>query len=54
MIYSDWYVWLDNNTTFNNEEIDNKIISMAINWLNDEDNPYGTEKIWGYMNGINR
>lgn len=34
-------------------EIDTKIISMAINWLNDDDNPYGTEKIWGYMNGIN-
>ena len=52
MIYSDWYVWLDNNTTFDTNEIDNKIISMAINWLNDDDNPYGTEKIWGYMNGI--
>lgn len=26
------------------------IIEDAINYLNDEDNPFGSEKIWGYLN----
>ena len=25
-------------------------IEMTLNWLNDEDNPYGKEKIWKYLN----
>ena len=32
------------------EEMDRKLIELSINWLNDEDNPYGTEKIWSYLN----
>lgn len=30
---------------------DKKYIELAINWLDDPDNPYGSEKIWGYLNG---
>lgn len=26
------------------------IVEDAINYLNDEDNPFGSEKIWGYLN----
>ena len=26
-----------------------KIAEMAVNWLSDEDNPYGDKKIWGYL-----
>jgi hypothetical protein len=41
------------NQWFNNiskEELNDKIIDMSINWLNDEDNPFGDHKIWGYFN----
>ena len=31
-------------------EMLNKIIEEAVNYLDDEDNPYGTEKIWKYLN----
>ena len=34
-----------------NEEREQRIIEMAVNWLCDEDNPYGDEKIWSYLNG---
>lgn len=34
-----------------NEEREQRIIEMAVNWLCDEDNPYGDEKIWRYLNG---
>lgn len=27
-----------------------KILDLTINWLNDPDNPYGNEKVWGYFN----
>lgn len=26
-------------------------IELALNWLNDDDNPYGKEKAWKYFNG---
>ena len=29
---------------------DEKYVEMAVNWLNDDDNPYGSSKIWCYMN----
>jgi len=29
------------------EELDSKIIDLAVNWLNDED--YGESKIWCYF-----
>ena len=32
------------------EELMEKIVEETINYLNDEDNPYGTEKIWRYLN----
>ena len=28
----------------------NKVAEMAVNWLNDPDSPYGTRKIWDYLN----
>lgn len=51
MIYSDNINLI--NQWFNNiskEELNDKIIDMSINWLNDEDNPFGDHKIWGYFN----
>lgn len=27
-----------------------RLVSLTVNWLNDTDNPYGTEKVWGYFN----
>ena len=27
-----------------------KVAEMAVNWLNDPDSPYGTRKIWDYLN----
>ena len=51
MIWSDNYMLLtrwfpDENDT----ELSEKAVEMAINWLNDEDNPFGRNKIWGYFN----
>ena len=31
------------------KDLQDKIIDMTINWLNDEDNPYGDSKVWGYF-----
>lgn len=28
-----------------------KLVEEAVNYLDDADNPYGTEKIWRYLNG---
>lgn len=39
--------WFPNATP---EEMDKYLVDMAVNWLNDDDNPYGNEKIWGYLN----
>lgn len=48
MIKSDYYPLL--KKWFPNEEdyLD-KIIDLTINWLNDEDNPFGESKIWCYF-----
>lgn len=27
-----------------------RLVSLTVNWLNDTDNPYGSEKVWGYFN----
>ena len=27
-----------------------RLIALTINWLDDEDNPFGTEKVWLYFN----
>lgn len=32
------------------EQIEEKIIELTMNWLNDKDNPYGDKKVWGYFN----
>lgn len=32
------------------DELNVKVVELTINWLNDEDNPYGTEKVWKYLN----
>ena len=31
-------------------ELMNMLVEEAVNYLDDEDNPYGTEKIWKYLN----
>ena len=33
------------------DELEKRIIEATVNDLNDPDNPYGTEKIWSYLNG---
>lgn len=51
MVYSDNYNMLvDWFGNMPNDDLVNKITAMAVNWLNDDDNPYGSEKIWGYFN----
>lgn len=32
------------------EEMLEKLVEEAVNYLDDEDNPYGSEKIWRYLN----
>lgn len=32
------------------EQKDEKLVEMALNWLKDDDNPYGSKKIWCYLN----
>ena len=41
------YKWFPN---IYEKEQDQKLVEMAVNWLNDDDNPYGGSKIWCYMN----
>ena len=33
-----------------NEELLEKLIEEAVNYLKDDDKPYGTEKVWKYLN----
>jgi len=33
-----------------NEELNKKLVELSVNWLKDDDNPYGAEKAWGYIN----
>lgn len=39
--------WFPNDT---DDQIMQKVRQSAVNWLNDEDNPFGTSKIWCYFN----
>ena len=32
------------------EDMDKKFVELTLNWLKDEDNPFGSEKVWGYLN----
>lgn len=33
------------------EDLVPKYIDLAVNWLNDDDNPFGDTKVWSYFNG---
>lgn len=35
---------------FEEEDSQERYVEMTVNWLNDEDNPFGSEKVWGYFN----
>lgn len=37
--------------SINDKERDDKLVELAVNWLNDDDSPYGNSKIWRYLNG---
>ncbi len=39
--------WFPNATE---KELTDKLVESTINWLNDEDSPYGKEKTWRYFN----
>lgn len=51
MIESDYACLMKNWFPDASEEQKEKYyIELALNWLNDPDNPYGMEKIWKYLN----
>ena len=51
MIKSDDYTMLERwYPGLTSEQYDEKIVEMSLNWLKDEDNPYGDSKIWSYLN----
>lgn len=57
MIYSDniellckWSDVVVNTTTLPAEWVEDKIVELTVNWLDDDDNPFGTEKVWRYFN----
>lgn len=51
MLMSDNYKLLEERYPDSTKDEKTKIIvEDAINYLNDEDNPFGSEKIWGYLN----
>jgi len=52
MIVSDNYALLDKwFPGIDDNERNSKYVELAVNWLKDEDSPYGTSKIWHYLNG---
>ena len=51
MIKSDYCQLLSEWFPDDDEETRNeRIVRLAINWLDDEDNPFGQSKIWCYLN----
>ncbi len=50
MVYSDNYnlmkKWFPEESE---EQLLDRFVDLAVNWLEDEDNPYGTCKAWGYF-----
>ena len=51
MLMSDNYKLLEERYPNSSKDENTKIIvEYAVNYLNDEDNPFGSEKIWGYLN----
>ena len=51
MVKSDNYLklqrWFPDD---DDSELVEKLLEETVNWLNDEDNPFGKEKIWKYLN----
>ena len=43
-LLSEWFP--DDDDDMRNE----RVVELALNWLRDEDNPFGTSKVWCYMN----
>ena len=43
-LLSEWFP--DDDNSMRNE----RIVQLALNWLEDEDNPFGSSKIWYYLN----
>ena len=51
MVASDNWALLDKwFPGMDDKQRDGKLVEMAVNWLKDDDNPYGSSKIWGYLN----
>lgn len=51
MIKSDNYILYKKRFSgYSNAALNELFIEDAINWLDDLDNPYGTSKIWKYIN----
>ena len=48
MIKSDYYPLL-RKWFPEDKNLDDKIVELTINWLNDDDNPFGDAKIWCYF-----
>lgn len=45
--YALLHKWFPNATE---QELTTKLVESTINWLTDEDSPYGKEKTWRYLN----
>ena len=55
MIKSDYCPLLAEWFPGDDEEMRNeRIVRLALNWLQDEDNPFGNTKIWSYLNSGER
>ena len=55
MIKSDYcpllFEWFPDD---DDDQLDERIVQLAINWLQDEDNPFGSSKPWCYFNSGKR
>ena len=43
-LYSGWF------PEAGEAELNEKYVQASVNWLRDEDNPFGKSKVWGYLN----
>ena len=43
-LLEEWFPEIDK------DDFADRVRQMALNWLKDEDSPYGSEKIWKYLN----
>ena len=39
--------WFPDDTP---EQMDKRLVEATLNWLTDDDNPFGDKKVWGYVN----